>query len=149
MNPQTKTPGHEKKDVDVPSLMIIALLLLVSGVIIFFVVSGLMRYFKLHEAESQSSPTAPVTAVQKYPGPRLEVRPAMDLAKLRAAEELDLHSYGWIDRKSGTVRVPIDRAIQLLLERGLPDVGAGKTPLSLMQARPLERATPPRLMENK
>jgi hypothetical protein len=35
--------------------------------------------------------------------------------------------------------------MQLLLDRGLPDVGAGQTPLSLMQARPAETASPPRL----
>src|SRR5436853_74647 len=71
-----------------------------------------------------------------------------DLANLRAAEEADLDSYGWIDRNSGTVRIPIDRAMQLLLERGLPDVGTGQTPLSLMQSRPGESATPPQLLKS-
>jgi hypothetical protein len=70
------------------------------------------------------------------------------LANLRAAEEADLDSYGWIDRNSGTVHIPIDRAMQLLLQRGLPDVGAGQTPLSLMQARPAENATPPQLLKS-
>jgi hypothetical protein len=72
------------------------------------------------------------------------VKPGASLAELRAAEDADLNSYGWIDRKAGKVRIPIDRAMQLLLDRGLPDVGAGQTPLSLMQARPAETATPPR-----
>jgi hypothetical protein len=70
------------------------------------------------------------------------------LAELRAAEDGDLNSCGWVDRNAGIVRIPIDRAMQLILERGLPDVGAGKTPLSLMQARPAETASPPRLMQN-
>jgi hypothetical protein len=79
----------------------------------------------------------------------LEVKPGVDLKALRAAEDAELHSYGWIDRKNGTVRIPIERAMQLILERGLPDVGRGQTPLSLMQARPNESATPPRLMQNR
>jgi hypothetical protein len=78
----------------------------------------------------------------------LQIKGAVDLANLRAAEEANLDSYGWIDQNSGTVRIPIDRAMQLLLERGLPDVGAGQTPLSLMQARPAESATPPHLLKS-
>jgi hypothetical protein len=65
--------------------------------------------------------------------------------ELRTAEDTDLNSYGWVDRTAGIARIPIDRAMQLLLERGLPDVGAGQTRLSLMQARPSETASPPRL----
>jgi len=110
------------------------------------VVTGMMRYFKAHEpAVTAGQPNIPVTRVLEFPPPRLLVRPGASLAELRAAEESDLNSYGWVDRASGIARVPVDRAIQLLLQRGLPDVGAGQTPLSLMQARPAETATPPRL----
>ena len=108
-----------------------------------------MHYFKLHEpARTAGQANIPVTAASEFPQPRLETKPGEGLSKLRAAEESDLSTYGWIDQKTGTVRVPIDRAMQLLLQRGLPNVGAGKTPLSLMQARPAETATPTRLMEN-
>jgi hypothetical protein len=31
-----------------------------------------------------------------------------------------VHTYGWIDRNGGVVRLPIDRAMDLVLERGLP-----------------------------
>jgi hypothetical protein len=31
-----------------------------------------------------------------------------------------LEGYGWVDREAGVVRVPIERAMELLLERGLP-----------------------------
>ena len=30
-----------------------------------------------------------------------------------------LHSYGWVDQQAGIVRIPIDRAMTLLTERGL------------------------------
>ena len=149
MNVKEQTRDHERKDVDVLSLITIALLLLLSCVIIFLVVSGMMRYFKFHEpAMTSGQVNLPVTTAGEFPKPRLEVKGPVDLAKFRAAEEADLDSYGWVDRGSGTVRIPIDRAMQLLLQRGLPDVGAGQTPLSLMQARPAETATPPRLIES-
>jgi hypothetical protein len=145
MNANTGTEGHERKDVDVPAIFTIAFLLLLSCIAIFIVVTLLMRYFKAHEpAVTAGQVNIPSTRVEEFPQPRLEVKPGAGLAELRAAEDADLNSYGWIDRKAGKVRIPIDRAMQLLLDRGLPDVGAGQTPLSLMQARPAETATPPR-----
>jgi hypothetical protein len=149
MNATIEKRDHERRDVDVPSLITIGLLLFLSCVVIVLVVWGMMRYFKFHEpAKTAGQATLPVTSLEEFPKPRLQIKGAVDLAKLRAAEKADLDSYGWIDRNSGIVRIPIDRAIQLLLERGLPDVGAGQTPLSLMQARPAETATPPQLPES-
>ena len=142
--------GHEQKDVDVFSLFTVALFLFLSGVIIFVVVWGMVHYFKFHEpAKTAGQANIPVTKAGEFPKPRLEVKGSADLTKLRAAEEADLNSYGWVDQKSGTVRLPIDRAMQLILERGLPDVGSGQTPLSLMQARPAETAPPPRLLQDQ
>jgi hypothetical protein len=40
---------------------------------------------------------------------------------MRADEDQILGSYGWIDRERGIVRLPIDRAIALLAEKGLPE----------------------------
>ena len=149
MNATVEKRNHERKDVDVPTLLTIAFLLFFSCMIIFVVVWGMMHYFKLHEpAKTAGQANLPVTSSEEFPKPRLQIKGAVDLANLRAAEETDLESYSWIDRNSGTVHIPIDRAMQLLLERGLPDVGAGQTPLSLMQARPVENATPPQLLKS-
>jgi hypothetical protein len=149
MNATEQAHDHERSDVNVVSLATIAFLLLLACAIVFLVVWGMMHYFKLHEpAKTAGQANLPVTSSAEFPKPRLEIKGSVDLAKLRAAEKADLDSYGWVDRRSGTVHIPIDRAIQLLLERGLPDVGAGQTPLSLMQARPAESATPPQLLES-
>jgi len=51
----------------------------------------------------------------------------LDIWRLRANEDAVLNSYGWADRRAGTVRVPIDRAMDLLVERGLP-VASGSAP---------------------
>lgn len=146
MNATTEDHDHERKDVDVPSLFTIGLLLLLSCIAIFIVVTLMMRYFKAHEpAVIAGQANVPVTRAQEFPQPRLIVKPGATLADLRAAEDAELNSYGWVDRNAGIARIPIDRAMQLLLQRGLRDVGAGQTPLSLMQARPAETASPPRL----
>jgi hypothetical protein len=47
-----------------------------------------------------------------------------NLDRFRRTEDELLHGYGWVDRNAGTVRIPIDRAKDLLMERGLPVRGA-------------------------
>jgi len=71
-------------------------------------------------AKLQVPPSPLAETRQPLPEPRLQVVPAQDLQQMRAAEDAVLSSYDWVDEAAGFVRVPIDRAIELLLERGLP-----------------------------
>ncbi len=52
------------------------------------------------------------------PPPRTRVHAPLE--ELRAAEDAVLHSYGWVDRPAEIVRMPIERAMEVLIERGLP-----------------------------
>lgn len=54
------------------------------------------------------------------PEPRLQQFPLWEHQDFRAREEAILQGYGWIDQGAGTVRIPIDEAMRLLVERGLP-----------------------------
>jgi hypothetical protein len=54
------------------------------------------------------------------PAPRLQIDPPADLSATRQAEAKRLSAYGWVDRDRNIVHVPIDRALELTLERGLP-----------------------------
>lgn len=54
------------------------------------------------------------------PGPNLQSDPHAALVALRRGEDSMLTSYAWVSRDSGIVRIPIDRAIELLVENGLP-----------------------------
>jgi hypothetical protein len=58
--------------------------------------------------------------LQQPPAPRLQVRPASDLERLRSYESEQLQTSGWIDRDHGIVYVPIAQAMQRLVDRGLP-----------------------------
>ena len=73
----------------------------------------------------QASP-APTPAA-----PRLEAESGQAFAAYRAASEQKLNSYRWVDRNSGVVAIPIERAMDLVAERGLPTrgsvTGAGTT----------------------
>ncbi len=79
-----------------------------------------------------------------FPPPREQVSPQADLQTFRAQKEAELNSYGWINRKAGVVRIPIDRAMDLILRQGLPVAAGsnenqtGPSSLQLQQQRPLQ-----------
>jgi hypothetical protein len=54
------------------------------------------------------------------PAPRLQTTTAADIVELHKKEDEILRNYGWVDRNAGVVRLPIDRAMELIVERGLP-----------------------------
>ena len=51
-------------------------------------------------------------------GPVLQVSPGIEVDALRAAKRGQLEDYRWIDRQKDAVQIPIERAMQLLSERG-------------------------------
>jgi hypothetical protein len=141
MNESNTAPTHERRDADVVSLIMVATLLLVSGAIVVLGCMGLLHLFTVKEkaGRKQLSKIAQTTA--EFPEPRLQTQLSDDLEKLRLREEAELNSYGWIDRQTGVVRIPIDRAMHLIIERGLPEVGSNQTPLQLIQGRPQQSET--------
>jgi len=62
----------------------------------------------------------PTRMLEYPPAPRLQIDPRQDLDALRVSETSRLSSYGWIDRNDGVVRIPIEQAMQLTAQRGLP-----------------------------
>jgi hypothetical protein len=66
---------------------------------------------------------------QSFPTPRLQTDDGNeDVAELHAREDLLLDNYSWIDRSKGTVRIPIERAMELIAQRGLPVMPAQQLP---------------------
>src|SRR5207244_526994 len=59
------------------------------------------------------------------PPPRVQTNPSAELDDFRTAEERKLNRYGWVDKQRGIVRIPIERAIDLIAQRGLPTRGSG------------------------
>jgi len=98
----------------------VLLLALVAVGIVFLVFEHLK-----HEHAEQSPPPLPITAkighgVPQPPEPRLQENPPRDLERYIAEQEKALHSYGWVDKQGGVVSIPIDRAIDLIVQRGIP-----------------------------
>ena len=118
-NPQV---SHEASDVDVRAILMFGIGLLILTVLISVVVWWTFDYFAAHAAkvEQPLSLLASSRGKSLPPEPRLQVSPAQDLREVQAAEDTLLHSYGWVDEQAGVVRIPVERAMQLLAERGLP-----------------------------
>lgn len=141
MIPQGQQSGgdatHERKDADVIGILMIAGLLLLILSICFLVCWGILHLFNRERDAQQRRPRAPTAAqAPAFPHPQLLVHPGRDREKLQDAERAQLDTYGWVDRSAGVARIPIARAMRLIVERGLPEVGAGQTRLQLMQSRP-------------
>ena len=60
------------------------------------------------------------------PEPRLQSDPSTDLKRWREREDESLRSYSWADRARGVVRLPVERALELVLRRGLPTRRQGR-----------------------
>ena len=103
--------------------VIISVLSLVVFTITFTAAAHLT--FKLLAAREratspQASPLAAQYGVKEPPMPRLQIHPKDDLTGLRAGENKVLTGYAWVDKDAGVVQVPIERAMEMLLAKGLP-----------------------------
>ncbi|MFT4569649.1 MAG: hypothetical protein ACI8TX_002408 [Hyphomicrobiaceae bacterium] len=68
-----------------------------------------------HQASQSGvrNPLAAQFARTQPPAPRLQARPVEDLRKVHAREDAALSGYEWLNRSSGIVKIPIDRAMEL------------------------------------
>ena len=79
------------------------------------------------------------TMTQQFPTPRLQTDDGnQENADLHAKEDLLLENYSWVDQSQGKVRIPIEQAMGLIAQRGLPVAPAAKeSPLMSGDAKPL------------
>lgn len=113
---------HETSDVNVRGVLAFCGALLAAGIVIHAAVWLLFLVFNAREAR-QPAPEFPLAVEHENrlpPEPRLQTNPRQDLRDLRAQEDAVLNSYGWVDKNAGLVRVPIERAMELTVQKGLP-----------------------------
>jgi hypothetical protein len=113
---------HEHSDVNIRAILGFGAALFVVAVVVHVLIYLLFGYFDSRE-NAKVPAEYPLAATQGHrepPEPRLQTDPRQDLADLRAKEDEVLGSYGWVDKNAGLVRIPIDAAVKLTLERGLP-----------------------------
>jgi hypothetical protein len=123
-NAPSTTPGYETHDANAGGafkfLVALGIVLVVAGLVCW----GLFRYFSSHDV-NQSASDSPFADTRQLPlGPQLQVNPREDWLKFREEQEKSLETYAWENRSAGTVRVPIEEAMELLVKKGLPVQGA-------------------------
>ncbi len=129
----TAHEGLERQDL-MPGAILYFLLVLGVGIIIsLFILVGVFDYLDRREKASQPAVNPLITHVPEdtrhvtpgypetaFPSPRLEQDERSQLDGLLTREQDRLYTYGWVDQKAGTMHIPIERAMDLLVQRGLP-----------------------------
>jgi hypothetical protein len=144
IKPQSDTwveHGHEESDVNIKGIVSFGVALAIGGFVICFALYGF--YLALNWGyEKNQAPANPMMAAAgvkpepidktettnevtarlqaTFPKPLLQANEYRDYAVFARQQEEQLHSYSWINQADGSVRIPIDRAIELIAERGLP-----------------------------
>jgi hypothetical protein len=118
--PKAAETAHELSDLSPKNIALFGITLAVTLVGVLLITYALFRHFYNVELSSQIAPSPLSYTPEPTPEPHLLVNPGQSLKTMRAAEEAILNSYEWVDREQGLVRVPINRAIEILAERGLP-----------------------------
>jgi hypothetical protein len=117
MEENNKRPaGYEKTDVDVTAVGKFAVALAITIALAMLLLVGVFKYFQSQDGGRAST----VDPAKVFPQPQLQTTPIPDLKAIRAAEDQLLTGYGWVDQSKGVVRIPIVRAMDLLVHRGLP-----------------------------
>jgi hypothetical protein len=121
--------NHELSDADPSPVLKFLVFLVVITAVIALAVVFFYNYLERREAIEKTARYPMSLSVGERPlppSPRLQNYPFQDIKELRQNETPLLGAYQWIDRNAGTVRIPIDRAMDLVAERGLPYRKAGQ-----------------------
>lgn len=119
----TGASGHEHTDANVWLIVQFAIWLTIAALLVHGLMWGLFVWFvsdRNAAAERAIEFPLAIGAEPRLPaGPRLQAIPANEMYEFRQRENAELTEYGWIDRNAGTVRIPVEHAKELLLQRGL------------------------------
>jgi hypothetical protein len=153
-------PIHEDKDINVRAVLGFIIFLAICGVIIHIAMWGLYvglghwadKQDQAHANPMVSAPAVPPTAAQgsenvqkelrnvvaTFPEPRLQPDEVRDMDLFRQSEDKRLRTYGKVDAGGQIVHIPIDRAMEIIAERGFPNLGAAPAaPATRPQAQTL------------
>jgi len=151
--------GHEESDVNVKAILGFGIGLAVSGLVLVLVLGffykGLGRWYERRQGQPNPMTQASAEAAkqfnpmaggpesqqetvdrirQTFPEPRLQPNEYVDYEVYSKTLEEQMSGYTWIDKNKGEVRIPVERAIEILAERGLPNVPAGNVTAAAQQA---------------
>ena len=139
----TNHDGYEHEDLSSRGPFYFMAGLALLGLVIYLIVFGIYRFLDRYDLAHQPPLSPMVTPevdtrvvthqdTQTFPQPRLEENERTELRSFIEDQDRKLATYDWVDKDRGTVRIPIDRAMELIVQRGLPvhPEGAASAPNS-------------------
>lgn len=111
----------EQTDIEYRGVFVVFVSVLIGVWIVTAIVFGCFVLLKHVRAVESPSPL-PISAHGNPlpPEPRLQRSPSDDLKAMRTATDWQLNHYGWVDKQRGIVSLPIERAMQIIAQRGIP-----------------------------
>jgi hypothetical protein len=122
----------EREDLGAGGIFAFLVGLAIVGFFMHLILLGMYNYLDAYEKTHQRQPNpiarstspdmrkAEPQEADKFPTPRLEINERAQLNDKRLKEEETLDTYGWVDQKAGVAHIPIDRAMDVIAQQGLP-----------------------------
>jgi hypothetical protein len=167
MSDQNKpgNPEHgsfEPQDLKAAGIVYFLLTLGVVTILCMAGLRGLYTFLDKREKASQPSVSPLVTNVPEdtrhvapgypqnvFPSPKLEEDERGQLNGIKLQQDDVLYSYGWVDQQAGTIHIPIERAMDLMVQRGLPVRAQGGSADSGIDTAPNNQKAAPAMGPNK
>jgi len=143
VNPET---SFEREDLSTRSVFVFMIGLAIVGLVIYFIIVGMYSFLDKYEHErmTTASPLVPAAPTTMGPQSRVISKDYMEKFKENGQPMLEsdergqfkdfllrqedqLNSYGWVDKDAGVAHIPIDRAMDLIVQRGLPVLPSSAT----------------------
>lgn len=116
-DPNDPATLHEHKDINSKAIGRFGIGIVLLTIVSLALVLGAFKVFENLVGGPRPASDLKVDHRSLPSEPRLEETPEADLAKFHAAEQQLLDNYGWMDKHNGKVRLPIARAMELVVER--------------------------------
>jgi hypothetical protein len=153
MSDESMNHGHgvefEREDLSTRGIFGFMIGLAIIGVVVYFIITGMYRFLDNYE-RSQMTASSPLVkpedtrrigsrrvtddevkkAFKENGAPLLETDERGQLHEFVLNQEKQLNSYDWVDEKAGVAHIPIERAMELTAQRGLPVLPQGGTETS-------------------
>ncbi|MGA9528685.1 MAG: hypothetical protein WBS24_11260 [Terriglobales bacterium] len=152
-NPET---SFEREDLSTRGVFVFMIGLAITGIVIYFIIVGMYSFLDKYEHAqmSSASPLAPgadassryivhnpaqgdyvTNKFQENGAPLLENDERGQFKDFLLKQEDQLNSYGWVDQQTGVAHIPIERAMDLIVERGLPVLPAHESETNTAAAK--------------
>ena len=111
---------YSDKDIRIKPILVFGTLTAVFTAVSFLGVALVFKMFRMSTDTAVAPSSRFVEERVLPPEPRLQVDEKRTLQQQRAIDQVTVTEYAWIDKGSGVVRIPVERAVDLMAERGLP-----------------------------